>query len=130
MSRDSVLARGQAAAVASMVDTCTIRRVTGTSTNQDTGVITPAYTTVYAGKCRTQQRASIARQHDAGEDQELLLMLEVQIPMAVTGVLVGDEVLISASRDADLIGRSFLVRELAHKTDASARRIGVTERTT
>lgn len=130
MSRTSVLARAQAAAGASMVDTCTIRRATNPPANQDTGVNTPTYTTIYAGKCRIQQRNAIARKHDAGEDQQLLLALEVQIPMTVTGVLVSDEVLISASRDTDLVGRSFLVRELAHKTDASARRIGVTERTT
>lgn len=129
MSRASVLARAQAAAEAGMVDACTIQRVATSSTNPDTGVITPTYTTVYAGKCRIQQRGG-AGQRDAGEDQQLLLALELQIPVTVTGVLVGDEVFVSASRDAELIGRVLLVRDLAHKTDASARRIGVTDRTT
>jgi hypothetical protein len=129
MSRDSVLARAQAAAVLGMADTCTIRRLAGSSTDQDAGDITPTWTSLYAGKCRVQQRQAEAAQHDAGEDYQLLLRLTVQLPVTVTGLKVGDEITITASRDADLVGRVFLVRDLAHKTDQSARRVGVTERT-
>jgi hypothetical protein len=49
--------------------------------------------------------------------------------VSVTGLEVGDEVTITASRDPDLIGRAFLVRDLFHKTDASSRRVQLTERT-
>lgn len=130
MSRSGVLAAGQRKAEAGMVDTCTIRRRSGSSTNQDTGVITPAWTDLYSGKCRVQQSLAQADRHDAGEDYQLLLRLTVQLPVVGTEDLeVLDEVTITASRDADLVGRVFLIRDLFHKTDATARRVGVTERT-
>ena len=131
MSRASVLARGQAAAEAGMADTCTIRRLAGSSTNQDTGEITRTWTELYAGRCRVQQQAGAGQsgQHDVGEDYRLLLRLTVQLPVAVVGLEVLDEITITASRDADLVGRVFLIRDLMHKTDETARRVGVTERT-
>jgi len=129
MSRASVLARAQAAAEAGMADACVIKRVTGTSTSTTSGVITPTYSTLYTGKCRIQQSLAQAAQHDAGEDYILLVRFELQLPVSVTGLRVSDEVTITASRDADLVNRVFLIRDLFHKTDASSRRVGVTERT-
>lgn len=131
MSRASVLARAQAAAGAGMADTCRIRRVIGETTVPSSGVIIPAYLVPdpYSGPCRVQQSLAQADQHDAGEDYQLRLRLTVQLPMTVTGLTVGDEITITASRDGDLVGRTFLIRDLFHKTDASARRVGVTERT-
>ena len=128
MSRASVLARGRSAALAGMVDTCRITRVTGTTTDPDTGVVTPGYTLIYEGVCRVQQRTASARPADAGEAYQLLLGLELQLPVAATGIEVSDVAAITASaNDADLVGREFRVRELAHKTEATARRIGVEE---
>jgi hypothetical protein len=131
MSRATLVARAQAAAEAGMADTCTIRRVTGESTDPASAVVTPTYLSPdpYAGRCRVQQSLAQADQHDAGEDYQLRLRLTLQLPMSVTGVQVGDQVTITASRDPDLFGRAFLVRDLFHKTDASARRVGITERT-
>jgi hypothetical protein len=129
MSRETVLARGQGKAVASMVDTCTIRRKTGSVTNQDTGAPTPTWANLYAGACRVQQGIAQADQRDVGEDYQLMLRLVVQLPVTVTGLKVLDEITITASRDADLVGRVFLIRDLMHKTDETARRVGVTERT-
>lgn len=131
MSRASVLVSGQAAAEAGMVDTCTIRRRTAVTTNPDTGAVTPIYLSPdpYAGKCRVQQSLAQAEQHDVSEDYLLQLRLVLQLPMSVTGLLVGDEVTLTASRDPDLVGRAFLIRDLFHKTDATARRVGVIERT-
>lgn len=130
MSRATVLARGRAAALISMVDACTITRVTGRTTNTTTGAVTQTTSTIYTGACRIQQHQAQAQREDVAEDHLLLLRLEVQVPMTVTGVEVGDRVTITASaRDADLVGRVLLVRELAHKTDATARRIGCVEKT-
>ena len=130
MNRAEVTARGRIAAEQGMVDACTIRRRTGESTDPDTGETTPAYLTPYAGKCRVQQSPAQAQQQDAGQDFMLLLRLEVQLPMSVVGLQVGDEITITASvHDPDLVGRTFLIRDLAHKTHATARRMQVTERT-
>lgn len=124
----AALLRGRAAAEALMVDTCTIRRKTGETTDPDTGVITPTLTTIYTGKCRIQQQSGIARPADVGQANVFLSRLELQIPMAVTGVDSDDEAVIDTSvNDPDLVGRVFHVRELAHKTHATARRFQVDE---
>lgn len=129
MSRASVLARGRAAALAGMVDACAITRVTGHTTDPDTGVQTPTTETVYEGACRVQQHSpGGARPADVGEAYQLLLRLEVQLPVSATGIEVSDTVTITAAaHDTDLVGRAFRVRELMHKTHLSARRIGVEE---
>jgi hypothetical protein len=122
MSLSSVLARGQAAAEALMVDTCAITRVGTRTTDTTTAVVTTPTTTLYTGKCRIQQAQAQAQREDIGEDHLLLLRLEVQLPMSLTGLAVGDRITITASLDGDLVGRVFRVHDLAHKTHATARR--------
>jgi hypothetical protein len=132
VTRESALARGQFAAAAGMIDACTIRRanVSGT-TDPVTGYPTQSYTTLYTGKCRVQQAVAIARPHEVGEDHLLIVRFDLQLPVAGTeGLKVNDLVTITASvHDADLVNRTFLILELAHKSEATARRIGMTERT-
>jgi hypothetical protein len=130
MTRAAFLGQAQAAAERGMVDACSIRRATGQSTDPSSGVVTPTYTAGYSGKCRVQAARAEAQQHDSGEDYLLLLRLEVQLPISVTGLEVGDEITITAAgNDPDLVGRVFLVHDLFHKTDPTARRVQVTERT-
>lgn len=124
------LARGRAAAESLMVDTCTIRRRSAPVTSTVDGSVSWTLTTIYSGKCRFQQEAADARTEDAGEAYLRLLRVEVQLPMSVTGVAALDEVTCNTSAlDPDLPGRVFTVRDLAHKTHATARRIRVEERT-
>lgn len=129
MSRASVLARGRAAALAGMVDTCRITRVTSVVTDPDTGVQTPTTETVYEGVCRVQQHVpGGARPADAGEAYLLLLRLELQLPITAVGIAVGDSAeMLTCVNDPDLVGRVLRVRELGHKSEATARRIGVEE---
>ena len=123
MSRQQLLEEARSAALEGMVDTCTIRRVTGQATDAD-GNITPTYTALYSGVCRVQQQQPYAERHDAGQAYLLLLRLEVQLPMTVVGLQPDDLLTVVTSvMDADLPGRVFVVRDLAHKTDASSRRI-------
>lgn len=135
MSRATALSYGRRASEASMVDTCTIRRSTGTGNGATDGYgnVVDNYVNPdpYTGKCRVQQgQLSSSTDRDVGEDQVVLLSLEVQIPMSVIGLQVGDEVHMTTSRsDPDLPGRVFLIASLAHKTDATARRLQCTERT-
>lgn len=131
MSRASVLARGRTAAEAGMRDTCSIRRAIGTAVDDNTGDETIAWEQLYAGKCRVQQRSEAnSQQETPGEDYQLLQRVELQLPMSVTGLREADEVTITASaHDADLVGVVFLVRDLFAKTHATARRVGVTRRT-
>lgn len=129
MSRESLIARGQAAAERGMADACTIRRRTGSVPGDFSGVPVETWLALYAGKCRIQQGIAQAAEQDVGEDYQLQLRVVLQLPITVTALDVGDEVTIVTSRDADLAGRVFLVRDLMHKTDATARRVGVVERT-
>lgn len=129
MSAASVLARGQAAAEQLMVDACVIRRVTDESTGTG-GVVTPTYSTLYTGRCRVQQVRAKANEVDAGEAYLLMLQLEVQLPVSVTGVQAEDQITITASaHDPDLVNRVFFVRDLAHKTHPTSRRVQVQEKT-
>jgi hypothetical protein len=132
MSAESALARGRMAAEALMVDACTIRRVTSRTADPVSG--DPAVTYLspdpYAGKCRVQQAQAQAQREDIGEDNLLLLRLEVQLPMTVVGLEVGDEITITASAyDPDLPGRVFLIHDLAHASHKTSRRVQCIERT-
>lgn len=133
MSRASALARGRTAAEAGMIDACTIRRRTGQTSDPVTGAATPTYLSPdpYAGKCRIQQQTALARPHEVGEDHVLIVRFDLQLPVVGTeGLQVADEVTVTASiHDQDLAGRTFLISELAHKSEATARRVGMTEKT-
>lgn len=128
MSAASVLARAQAAALSLMVDTVTVRRKTGESTNSETGVVTPTLSTIYTGVCKVQQRAGIARPAAVGEAEVFVSRLEMHVPVSVTGIASDDLATVDTSaHDQDLVGRVFHVRELAHKSFASARRYSIVE---
>lgn len=128
MTRASVLARGRAAALAGMVDTCTIVRVANGAVDENTGRIAQTEQTIYSGVCRVQNQRAQSRAEEVGEDRALLLPMEIQLPATVTGLCVGDRITITASiNDADLVGRVFMVRDLAHKSEATARRVRVEE---
>jgi hypothetical protein len=130
MSATTATLRGRLAAEALMVDSVTIQRVTGTTTNDTTGVVTPTYSTIYSGKCRVQQTVPVSKPHEVGQAAVWLQRLELQVPMAVTGIASDDLVTITASLlDADLVGRTFRVRELGHKSHMTARRVQLEEAT-
>lgn len=129
MSVETAISAGRAAAEALMVDECTIRRATGTSTtDQVTGTVTDVTELVYSGKCRMQSRALADRTAEAGEAHYTLSQYELQIPMTVIGVRTGDVAVVTKSAlDPDLVGRSFRVTVAEHKTHATARRLPCTE---
>lgn len=132
MSRKTALLRGRTAAELGMQDACTIKRASGSGTTDPvTGYPTQTYTTLYSGKCRVQQQAVISRAHDVAEDTVWVVRFDLQLPVVGTeGLAVEDQVTITAAvNDADLVGRTFVVTELAHKSEATSRRIGIIERT-
>jgi hypothetical protein len=130
MSRATVLARGRLAAEAGMVDACTITRVGERTTDTTTGEVTEPTSTLYTGACRVQQKQAQATEETVGEDHLLLLRIEVQLPMSVTDLEVGDLITVTSSEhDPDLPGRVFRVHDLAHKTHATSRRVQCVEET-
>lgn len=123
------LARGRAAAEALMVDTVTITRTTGSTTDPDTGVVTPTTATVYSGRAKIQQSESPTGEFkNLGEASVLVVRLELHLPVSAAGVLVDDVVAVTASvLDPDLVGKRLVIRSVAHKTFLTARRCDVTE---
>jgi hypothetical protein len=128
MSALTATLRGRAAAEANMADACTITRAGTPTTDDVTGKVTYSPTTVYSGKCRVQQRVPVSKPADIGQAAVWLERLELQLPMSVTGVASDDLVTITASvLDPDLVGRTWHVRELGHKTHATSRRVQIEE---
>lgn len=128
MSRDTVLARGRAAALQGMVDACTIQHQTGSSTDQETGQVTPAYSTLYSGQCRFQVAGPSASPTDVGQDQVYISQTILQLPITVAGVANEDVVTCTASvNDPDLVNRVFTVKGILRKTHATSRRIELQE---
>jgi hypothetical protein len=130
MSAAAALACGRALSESLMVDSCVIKRVAGEVTDPFSGTITPTYSTIYTGKCRVQHREAQGREETPGQAFLIMLLLELQLPMSVTGLQVDDQVTITASaHDPDLPGRVFFIRDLMHKTHATARRVSIQEKT-
>jgi len=131
MSRDTVLARGRAIAERAFIDTCTIRRRTGETTDDLTGAVTPTYSTVYTGTCRIQQSIAQGQRVESGEASVVVLRRELQLPVvASAAVRHGDEATITASvNDPALVGRVFVLRDEHSKSEATARRMTCEEPT-
>jgi hypothetical protein len=126
MSALTVTQRGQAAAEALMLDACTVQHQTGESTDAN-GVVTPAYgTAFYTGPCQVQTRTETGQAADVGEAYRIVTRRIVKLPMAVTGVVAGDRIVITAAAlDAALAGNVYIARDVEEKTFLTARRVTV-----
>lgn len=127
MSATSVTLRGRAKAESLMQDACTVKRLTGSASDPDTGVVTPTYTTVYTGRCKVQQVPSGA-QSTVGEATITQSPLTLHIPASATGPTTDDIATITACvLDPELVGRVFHLTAPAHKSFATARRLPMSE---
>lgn len=116
-----------------MVDACTITRAGADDQTYDEATHTytnAADSTVYSGKCEVQISDGLtASNTEAGGTEVTVTRVTVKIPVAVTGVQVGDLITITtATNDPDLLGQGFSVVGLHSKTYGTARRLQV-ERT-
>lgn len=130
MTRASVLARGRTMAEASMVDTCAIVRITGTTTDPDTGEVSETTSAQYSGPCRLQERGGYPRDISTAPDQpQLAINRELQLPVSTSGsVRAGDRVTITACvNDAGMVGRRMWLRGQPTKSEATARRFSLEE---
>ena len=111
-----------------MVDACTIRRQIGSTTDPETGKVTPTFDPVYSGKCQVQQTIAQSSNPEAGGHQFTVQELVLKVPVAVTGIEIGDTVTMTAAAlDVELAGRVFRVSDLFHKTYPTSRRLRVEE---
>lgn len=128
MSAASLLARGRAAAEALMVDTCTVKYVSGVVFNGTSGVDEPTYTTRFTSPCKVQERGVQSTERDAGGREATLVRTTIHLPISAGAVEVDDLVTITVSaHDPQLAGRVFRVLAPAGKSFATARRFEVEE---
>lgn len=127
MSATTATMRGRRAAEALMIDTCTVTRLTGSSTDPETGVITPTTATIYTGKCKIQQPGvASGGPANLGEATVMVSHPQLHLPIAATGVRSDDVATVTAAAlDPDLVGRRYAIRVPAAKTFATARRLDI-----
>ena len=119
--------RGRSAAVALMVDACTITRGNDTQTfDPETGeyVTTPG-ATVYTGPCRVKPRDNSDLVVEVGGQNVTLLPYIVSVPIEAVVFKVDDRVTVTASQlDPSLVGLKLRVKETIAGSHLSARRLG------
>ncbi len=114
--------RGQRQAEALMIDACTIRPITGHTTDPNTAVVTPTLgAPVYSGRCKIQTQKPFPSTPDAGEHLWTVGPLYLHLPIIGSEqVKTGHEVLITASLDPANVGRIFRIKSGDRKTYATA----------
>jgi len=128
MSAYTTALRGRQRAEQDMPDTVTVQHQTGTTTDGETGAVTPTYTTVYTGKAKIKQASPASSPTVVGEASVFVGQLELHVPVAVTGVQPDDLVtVVSSVLDLDLAGRTFQLRGPSHQTYLTARRFPMVE---
>jgi hypothetical protein len=131
MSVLDLLAEGRAAAEAIMLDACTITRLTGPEGEMDpeTGLREPAPTiTVYSGKCKVQTYEPHESAKESGDHVFTEQRYHLHLPIGAGPVAVNDIATVTAaSADAGLVGRSYRIAGLHHKSLATAQRLLVDE---
>jgi hypothetical protein len=126
VSAASALYAGRLLASSLMVDEAVFTRSTGsTSQNETTGRETAGTrSTVHTGPCKVQRQRVAPADPEAGERTVTVEQVEIHVPIEVAGIRVGDVAQItSAALDPELVGRSFRVTGLFHKTWSTARRL-------
>lgn len=117
---------GQRAAEATMTDSCTINAAEGARV-YDPGTdsyVNAAGAQRYSGKCRVRMPNVMGEQTPQFAGREVTLQFAVvSVPVSVSGVQVNDVVTITASEDAELVGRTYTVVGLHHQSHATARRL-------
>ena len=116
-----------------MLDSCSVKRVSGSTVDPGTGEDTPTYTALYGtdeepGRCKVQTFEAFEQTPEAVGHQFTVQRYAVHVPVGSFAPAIGDLVTIAeAAMDENLTGRVFRVVALLHKTAATAYRLGVTD---
>lgn len=126
MSADSAVLAGRQLSEALMESSCTIRRPGGIVVNPD-GTESPAWTTIYTGKCRL--RYPFVRPQQALVDGQQLARQRGILSLPIVGsegVLTDDVATIDVNPlDVGIQGMTFRVEGPFTETHATARRLAV-----
>jgi hypothetical protein len=132
MPGDALFVRARAAALATMTDTCTIRRdpdfEADSTLNTTTGVLTaaaPATVEVYSGPCLV---SPLGRQEDRGDEGGAAVVqsdYRAKIPADAASTAIGDILTVDTSRDPLLVGQEFVIDGDVLGTQTFQRRIPI-----
>ena len=126
MSAEAAVLAGRREAEALMVDACDVMRPGEPVTDPETGDVTPSSTFVYSGPCKVQQTISQASNPSAGSHAFTVQDSRVDFPVSAGPLMVDDVVTLTSSvLDPQLVGSTFRVVELFHKSMATAQRTRV-----
>lgn len=131
----AIIADGRREAEALMLDTATVRRRTGfTTQNETTGQEVPTTTVVFTTPCKLQSRSRLGDSFigvsQYGGHQGTSLDIDIHIPLSKPPVLTDDLITVTspgAFTDPQMEGRVFRVLASPSKSFATARRIPVQE---
>lgn len=126
------LAAGQRAARARMTTTCVVQVETGRTTQDEgTGRELPELADLFSSPCRVKATDALGvRTAEAGGREQVEIRAEIHLPLDTAAIPVGALIKITAVgslTDVQLVGRSFRVEGPFSATDATARRLPVTE---
>lgn len=128
MSATTVTQRGRLFALARMLDTGTATRLVSSSTDPETGVVTPTTSTIYTGRCRIRQAVVMDRPLTSGEAQRYLQHSILSLPTTAPLLLSDDLFTLTASALTPiLVGRLWHVRALSGDTNSTASRYELVE---
>ncbi len=123
MTVGSALARGRAAHLKLLIDSCTIRRKTGETLDTATGLLTPAFVVVYAGPCRIKPYRT-GRPTTAGDTAVMRRPYEVLIPWdAIEPIFRADRVTVDRSDDPWVTAREMTVAEVNYSGTQTVRHL-------
>lgn len=133
MTARSAVRRGQRLAAKIMLETCTIKRKTGSAPDPATDKIVDTFSTIYPpagedGRCRVKPLTG-AQVAEAGQVAVELRRYTVSVPMTTAAVVKrGDVVTVTASDDPEVVGRPLTVIDIPLGEFATARRLTVEDR--
>lgn len=127
MSVDGVLARGRAAALQLLRDTCAVERRSSRVLDENTGQHADIWTSIHTGLCRVKPRSH--SEAEFGEREVTLHQYTVVLPWDVSAEIQReDRLTITASDDAWLIGRPLEVIDVGLSGTSTARRLIVEDK--
>ena len=112
-----------------MVDACRIRRKTGNTIREGPREV-PEYDDIYVGKCRLKEGTVLGfrtAHPTVGGRVSSITVRKVSLPVDMARTEIDDEIIVTAARDAALIGRNFRIVGGFGQTYSTARRVEVEE---
>lgn len=130
MLTDAEVAGMRTTSASALPDECQITREGGApSLDADTGDLDyPAVVTIYSGACRVRPGGTAEQEAVVGDLHETLGDYVATVPHSAAGIEIDDFLTVTASSDADMIGRDFRVVHVGWSSWQIDRRLALEDR--